>query len=266
MDKKSGFRKFIGNLSIVLSIALTVYMCVIMVQRINAIVLKDSYITIFKYELILCVLFIVLAFDLRFGFLTAMRAKFVKFLGWLIRIVLILAACGVVFLFGKIVAGGMIPTPGGAENAIVLGLALQNGQPTEDLISRVDTAAEYSREYPYSTLILTGGNPNENGMTEAAVMRELLIERGVAADRMVLEDKAATTIDNFKNTAQIASTTSPIVLITSDYHMDRASRTAEDAGFSYVMKRPAPSSKVEYVANVMWEVVQELNRLKSMIL
>ena len=37
---------------------------------------------------------------------------------------------------------------------------------------------------------------------------------------------------------------------------------AEEAGFEYVIRRPAPSSRVEYAANIMWEVIQELNGLK----
>ena len=96
-------------------------------------------------------------------------------------------------------------------------------------------------------------------------MRDLLIERGVSDDRLILEDQAKTTIENFKNVANIINPTLSVVLITSDYHMDRAVRIAQDAGFTYVMRRPAPSSQLEYGVNVMWEVVHELDRLKSQI-
>ncbi len=265
MRRPGKARRFFGNLFILLAVAFTVYLSVIMVRRINAVVLKDSYISIFRYELIICAAFLILAFDFRTGLLTKMRSKLIKALGWLLRIALVVAAGFVIFLFGKITVTGMINTPGTANNAIVLGLALQNGQPVPDLIDRVDTAAEYSRQYPDSKLILTGGNPDANGMTEAAVMKELLIERGVAPEKMVLEDQAQTTIDNFRNTAQMIDPGRPVVLISSDYHMDRAVKTAEDAGFTYVIRRPAPSSRVEYIANVMWEIIHELNRLKSNI-
>lgn len=265
MSKPGKPRRIIGDFCILLAAAFTAYMSVIMIQRINAVVLKDSYITIFRYELIICAVFLLLSVDFRTGLLTKIKAKFFKVTGWILRIALILAACFVLFLFAKITVGGMINTPGTADNAVVLGLALQNGSPVPDLIDRVETAAEFSREYPDAMLILTGGNPDENGMTEAAVMKELLIERGVSENHMVLEDQAQTTIENFRNTAQMIDPSRPVVLISSDYHMDRAVKTAEDAGFTYVIRRPAPSSLTEYIANVMWEVIHELNRLKSNI-
>ena len=81
-------------------------------------------------------------------------------------------------------------------------------------------------------MILTGGNADASGRTEAAVMREILAERGVADVRMILEDQAKSTKDNFKNTAQIIDPGKPVVLISSDYHMDRAVQTAKAAGFT----------------------------------
>ena len=53
----------------------------------------------------------------------------------------------------------------------------------------------------------------------------------------------------------------PVVLITSDYHMDRAVQTAAGAGFTRVMRLPAPSSPVHFGANVLWEAILELNEL-----
>ena len=126
---------------------------------------------------------------------------------------------------------------------------------------RLDAAEAYLRENPQAVLILTGGNPDESGRTEAAVMRDLLAARGVAADRMVLEDRAEDTRENFRNTARLVDPGEPIVLISSNYHMDRAVRTAKRAGFAEVLRRPAPSSALHFGANVMWEVILELNEM-----
>lgn len=263
MRRKSTFRRAIGSLCILLVVAFTVYLSVIMTQRINAVVLKDSYIKIFKYELLICVLFLVLAIDIRFGILTAMRSKFLKFIGWILRLALVLSVGLVLVLGVKIFTGGMVKNTGSAGNVIVLGLALQNGQPAPDLLERVNSAANYAYVYPYSKLILSGGNPDESGKTEAAVMRDLLIERGVSEDRIILEEEATTTAENLRNVAQMVDPTLSVVLITSDYHMDRAVRAAQDAGFTYVLRRPAPSSQLEYGVNVMGEVIHELDRLTS---
>lgn len=265
MKQKSSLRRVIGIICILLVLAFTIYLSVIMVGRINQVVLKDSYIRIFKTELVICAGFLILSFDILFGFFTAMKNKILKAIGWFLRCALVLSMGFVIILGLKTCIGGFIKPTETSNNAVVLGLALQNGQHVPDLIDRVETAAQFSQENPEATLILTGGNPDKNGMTEAAVMRDLLIERGVSEDRIILEDRAKTTIENFRNTAQMVDPTQPIVLITSNYHMERSVKTANDAGFTNVLRRPAPSSFFEYGANVMWEIIHTLNSYKSYI-
>ena len=261
MRRPGKTRRIIGDICLFLSVAFTVYLSVIMISRINAIVRKDLYLIVYRYELLICAGAILLAFDIRSGILTKMRSKVLKGIGWFLRVVLILGLGFIVGLFAKIAVSGFITTPGTADNAIVMGLALQNGKPTRDLLARVDTAAEFSRENPDAMLILTGGNPDDNGLTEAAVMRDLLIERGIPEERMVLEDQAETTKQNMYNTAQIVDTGKPIVLISSNYHMERSVNRAREAGFTEIIRKPADSTSLTYAANVMWEVLQEINRM-----
>ena len=58
-------------------------------------------------------------------------------------------------------------------------------------------------------------------------MRDILAERGVADERTILEDQAESTKANFRNTAQLIDPSAPVVLISSNYHMDRAVQTAK---------------------------------------
>ena len=167
----------------------------------------------------------------------------------------------ILFFCGKVIVGGMINTAGQADYAIVLGLALENGKPAPDLLARLDTAREYLEKYPEAQLILTGGNADASGRTEAAVMRELLTERGVPEDRLILEDQAKSTKENFRNIAGIISAEEPVVMISSNYHMDRAVRNASENGFPHVMRLPAPSGLLAYGANMLSEVVLDLNDL-----
>ena len=78
---------------------------------------------------------------------------------------------------------------------------------------------------------------------------------------MILEDQAKTTKENFSNIAGIISAEEPVVMISSNYHMDRAVRTAKSAGFTKILRRPAPSSVINFGSNVMYEVVLTLNEL-----
>jgi uncharacterized SAM-binding protein YcdF (DUF218 family) len=253
-------RKIIGSIMLILAVAFTVYLSVIMIGRINAVVLKATYKKIFIYELIICAVFILLAVDVRFGF-TGMKSNVLKALGWVLRVIVIAAAAVFLFFIGKVTIGGFSHASNLADHAIVLGLALENGKPTQNLLYRLDKAEAYLEQEQKGTLILTGGNADESGKTEAETMHDILAERGVAEERMILEDKAETTEENFANVAKIVDPAAPIVLISSDYHMDRASQTAGKAGFSNILRMPAQSVLTEYGANVMWEVVLELNDL-----
>lgn len=254
-------RRIIGDILIALTVIFTLYLCVIMSHRINTVVLKDSYMKIFLYERIVCMFFLLFALDVRFGFFTGMKAVPIKVLGWVLRILVVFVVCVILFFSGRIIAGGFLQSAGEAKTALVLGLALENGKPTNDLLSRLDTAQRYLGGHPDATLILTGGNPDASGKTEAAVMREYLLERGVPEEKLRLDDQAETTKENFLDAKKMIDPNDPVVLVTSDYHMDRAVRTAKAAGFTDVMRLPAPSSTLFFGANVLWEVILELNEL-----
>ena len=260
-NRTSPIRRIIGDILLVLVLLLTADVVIVMLHKINAVVLKADYQELFQYELILCAILLLFALDVRFNLFTRSKHTIVRILGWVLRTVVVLLALVIVFFFGKVIRGSTINTAGRADNAIVLGLALENGSPTDDLLARLNTAQAYLEEYPEARLILTGGNADESGRTEAAVMRDILAERGVADDRMILEDQAVSTKDNFRNTAQIIDPDEPVVLISSNYHMDRAVQTAQNAGFSDILRLPAPSSFVNYGANIMYEVILELNEL-----
>ena len=260
-NRTSYIRRIIGDFLLALVLLLTTDIVIVMVHKINAVVLKADYQEIFTYELILCAILLVFALDVRFNLFTRSKRTVARIAGWGLRVVVVFLTLVIVFFFGKVICSSVINTAGRADNAIVLGLALENGEPVPDLIARLDTAQAYLEEYPEAHLILTGGNADASGRTEAVVMRDILAERGVTDDRIVLEDQAESTKGNFRNAAQIIDPDKPVVLISSNYHMDRAVQTAKSTGFSDIMRLPAPSSFFNYSANVMYEVILELNEL-----
>ena len=253
---------FIGDFLIVMFVLLAADTVIVMLHKINAVVLKTDYREVFKYEIILCSILLIFALDIRLNLFTRMKNKLFRCVGWFLRTLVCILALVILFFCGKVIRGSMINTAGRADKAVVLGLALENGKPTEDLMSRMNTAMEYLEEYPESQLILTGGNADESGRTEAAVMHEILTGLGISESRLILEDQAKTTKDNFRNVAKMIDPQEPVVLISSNYHMDRAVQTAKKAGFSNILRLPAPSSFISYGANVLSEVVLELNELK----
>lgn len=257
----SGIRRIIGDILIALVVLLTADVVIVMVRKINSVVLKVDYREVFYYELFLCVILLLFALDLRFNLFTRSKHLILRIVGWVLRVGVILFSAVTIFYCGKAIDGCMINTADKADYALVLGLALENGKPAPDLLRRLDTAQAYLKQYPEAQLILTGGNADESGRTEADVMWDILIERGVPEDRLIVEDQARSTVENFANIAKMITPDEPVVMISSNYHMDRAVRTAKHNGFSHVMRLPAPSGFWEFGANMMSEVILDWNKL-----
>ena len=254
-------RHIIGDILLAVAILLTADVVIVMCRKLRGVVLKNDYRSVFIYELILCAVLLLFALDVRFGMFTLWQSGAARAVGWVLRIVTALLTAVTVFFCGKGTVGGSVSTARQADHVIVLGLALENGSPTEDLLERLHTAQTYLEKHPEAQLFLTGGNADASGRTEADVMHDILAERGVKDDRMILEDRAKTTKENFLNIAEMIDPKQPVVLISSNYHMDRAVQTAKSAGFSDVLRLPAPSSFWSYGANVLSEVILELNEL-----
>lgn len=260
-NRISRIRRIIGDILLVLVIFLIVDVAFVMPVRINAVVLKADYRKVFMYEIILCVILLLFTLDVRFNIFTRWKLVILKAIGWILRTVIVLLSAVIIFFCGKVITGGLINTAGQADHAIVLGLALENGEPAPDLLARLNTAREFLANNPEARLILTGGNADESGRTEADVMRDILTEQGVPEEKLIIEDQAKTTIENFNNIAELISREKPVVMISSNYHMDRAVRNASESGFSQVMRLPAPSGFFAYGANMLSEVVLDLNDL-----
>lgn len=257
----SPVRRIAGDVLLALVVFLAVDVLLVMPAKINAVVLKADYRKVFIYELILCAVLLLFALDVRFSLFTRWKPAVLKGIGWVLRAAVVLFSLTVFFFCGKVTVGGMVNTAGRADYAIVLGLALENGEPAPDLLARLDTARAYLDQYPESRLLLTGGNAGGAGRTEAAVMRDILTEQGVPESRLILEDQSESTRENFRNIAGMISRDEPVVMISSNYHMDRAVRYAGEEGFARVMRLPAPSGFFAYGANMLSEVILNLNDL-----
>ena len=253
--------RIIGDILLLLAMLLTADVLFIMPARMKAVVLKTVYRKVFLYQLFLCAVLLVFALDIRFNLFTRWRSGTLNVIGWILRAAVILAAAGILFFCGKIIAGSLVNNAGRAGYALVLGLALENGKPVPALLARLDAAKAYLEKYLEARLILTGGNADESGRTEAAVMRDILLEKGVPESRMILEDRSETTVENFRNIAAIISKDEPVVIITSDYHMDRAVRNAREEGFTHLMRLPVSSGILAFGVNMLTEIIANVHDL-----
>ena len=111
---------------------------------------------------------------------------------------------------------------------VILGFALNSdGTMKDELIGRLQTGLAIAEAYPNSYVVVTGGgtakeNPN---VTEGGLMGAWLLEQGLSEDRLIIENKAPSTVGNAENTYKILAEEYPqvdsFVMVTSDYHVPR---------------------------------------------
>ncbi|MGV9802491.1 YdcF family protein [Mycobacterium sp. NPDC003449] len=115
---------------------------------------------------------------------------------------------------------------------VILGYGLKpDGSMRPILYHRVLTGLMIAQSFPQSPIIVTGGNP-QNGQTEAGAMRNLLLMLGFPANRIIVEDRANSTVQNAQFSVPLAKKagTSGIILVTSSTHQGRADQNFADAG------------------------------------
>ncbi|MDW0110640.1 YdcF family protein [Sporosarcina aquimarina] len=118
--------------------------------------------------------------------------------------------------------------------AIILGAKVNGTTPSLALRYRLDAALDYAQQHPHVTLVLSGGQGPDEGISEAEAMHNYLSAYGFPESRMILEDQSTSTFKNLENTKKlIPQDVTGITIITSDYHVARAGYLAEKAGYEW---------------------------------
>ncbi|MBQ4086452.1 MAG: YdcF family protein [Clostridia bacterium] len=116
---------------------------------------------------------------------------------------------------------------------IILGHRLEPGdKPSEDLVRRIDCAVEHWKETGAPVIMPCGGLTPGRDHTEAEVMRDMLVERGVPAEIIKLEDKSRVTIENIVNAKGLLAEGARVAMVSSDYHIERALDDCRRAGLN----------------------------------
>ncbi len=116
---------------------------------------------------------------------------------------------------------------------LILGHRLEPDEsPSEDQVRRIDCAVAHWKETDAPVIMPCGGLTPGHSRTEADVMRDLLLERGVPAEIIHLEDRSRITIENVRNAAALLGEGKRVALVTSDYHVERALEDCRRAGLN----------------------------------
>lgn len=124
---------------------------------------------------------------------------------------------------------------------IILGCAIRSdGTPTPLLQGRIDRALKHAKEQEEKTgeqlrFVCSGGQGSDEVISEALCMKNYLLSKGVAEDRILLEDKSTNTLENMRFSKAIIDACwnqadSPkIMYSTTNYHVFRAGMFALQA-------------------------------------
>ena len=82
---------------------------------------------------------------------------------------------------------------------IIHGAGLDGPRPTPLLAGRIDKALElWKKQHQHGKFVVSGGQGADEVVSEAQAMRDYLLDKGVSADAILMEDKSTTTWENLK--------------------------------------------------------------------
>ena len=128
---------------------------------------------------------------------------------------------------------------------IVLGGGItKDAELTTSVKARILHAADYLKKHPDAIAVVTGGKGRFAPCPESDVLKPALCAHGIEENRVLAENRAKDTIQNFEYSAALLAEhqnvpvseilSAPVTVITSDFHIARAERLASRMGFTDV--------------------------------
>lgn len=174
---------------------------------------------------------------------------------------LIISVVNLSFIFTPKIAD--INSPG--DFVILLGGGIdKNGNLPDSVMLRVKKTAEYLNQNKDSICVVSGGRLKWFPYAEAPELKNQLVKFGINENRILVEDEALDTIQNFQLSVNLISKEKNIsvneileknwIIVTSDFHLRRAERLANRMGFKNVRgiacKTPAIKKLHSYVREI----------------
>jgi uncharacterized SAM-binding protein YcdF (DUF218 family) len=120
------------------------------------------------------------------------------------------------------------------DGILVLGRQLREERPTPVFQARLQHAEELWRGGWASAIVVTGGRTGKSRTSEAEAGRVWLLERGVPAGAIKVEDRSQHTLENLFNTRQEMTQWGwrSLILVSDPLHLSRAAIMARGLGLS----------------------------------
>ena len=170
------------------------------------------------------------------------RAPVPRWVVWTVRILAVLALAVFAYVESFILSAAFQKAPDGLDAIVVLGARVEADGPSGSLNERIQAAADYLRRNPETLAVASGGQGEDEPMSEAACIRDHLVAAGIGEDRILLEDASTSTVENLQNSfALLGDGVESVGIVTNDFHIFRAVRVGQALGRYEVCGVPARS-------------------------
>jgi len=133
------------------------------------------------------------------------------------------------------------------DAVIVLGAGIRGEKLGKALRGRLDKTLEYCERNPDAVVVVSGGQGHGESITEALAMERYLVENGIPKEKIIKEERATSTRENFEYTKKLLDDhfngEYSVTFVTSEFHVYRAGIIARSVGYdnmSYVGSRTLP--------------------------
>lgn len=139
---------------------------------------------------------------------------------------------------------------------VVLGTRILEDGPSKDLKFRLDTACDYMLKNKNTVAIVSGGQGSNEPVSEALGMHDYLVEHGIDSNRIRMEDKSVSTVENLQFSYRLMEKQEGYVgIVTSNFHVFRGVKLAKAQGYKNVYGLAAPSDRFMLPNNMLREFV-----------
>ena len=158
-----------------------------------------------------------------------------KWLRWTVRAALGLGLAAALGIFGWMVSAAASRAAPAESTVIVLGCQVRGTEPSLTLQRRVDAAADYLRAHPQARCVASGGQSDDEEISEAECIRAALIAAGIDPASIEPEDQSTSTEENLRFSAErirAAGLSTNVVIASDNFHQLRAALWARHCGLT----------------------------------
>lgn len=184
-------------------------------------------------------------------------AKKLRFVFCILLIIFVLMYA---LTFAMIARASFGDTQADCAYVLVLGAKVNGTQPSQALDTRINQAYRYLTEHPEAIAIVSGGLGKDEQISEAQCMFDALTKMGIAPERILMEDRATSTKENFSYSLELleqADGTKPrqICVISSEFHLLRTKYVAKQYGVEAIVIPARTQSPILLFNNCLREVI-----------